>query len=221
MVTQTRHNLVFLTAGALTKLIEQVNTRLSLSAIEHSKWAIALRQGLIPGIIRRGCAAELAAGIPIGISLPVRVAQQRVRVAAVIAVNEIMHRLTPYQVANLDFDPITASLQVCRQLIDKYSADNLGIWGSNALQIVTGLNYTDHLSDVDMLTNRIDKHNWQQLYRDIQRLEDKYQLRVDIEITLPNGYGINLKEYFNQTKWVLGKSVSDVVLIDKKTLLAA
>jgi hypothetical protein len=45
-------------------------------------------------------------------------------------------------------------------------------------------------------------------------------LRIDVEIDLPNGYGVNLKELFGQGRTVLGKSLADVAMLSREQILA-
>jgi hypothetical protein len=45
-------------------------------------------------------------------------------------------------------------------------------------------------------------------------------IKIDVEIHLRSGYGINLKEYASESDTLLGKGLRDVVLIDRKNIEA-
>jgi hypothetical protein len=54
--------------------------------------------------------------------------------------------------------------------------------------------------------------------RKIADIERDFALRIDIELDLPNGYGVHLKELFGQGQTVLGKSLADVALFPRERL---
>ena len=42
---------------------------------------------------------------------------------------------------------------------------------------------------------------------------------MDFELDLPNGYGVKLAEIFMETQTVLGKSLEDVSLLNRKDVM--
>jgi hypothetical protein len=51
-------------------------------------------------------------------------------------------------------------------------------------------------------------------------IETHFDLRIDVELDLPNGYGVHLKELFGVGHTVIGKSLADVALFPREELLA-
>lgn len=187
-----------------------------------SEWYLLLVNGLIPGIVRRDDDADRInkGDVPIGISLPLRVDGQRVRFACWIAKHDILRVITPFQVPVLPFRASTKSLTVLKALMDEWplAKSNLGIWGANALEIITGLNYTDAHSDLDIIICPEEKKALNNVYHLIELLEKKFQCRIDAELRLDNNYGVSLKEFFQQNKYILGKCLTDVSLLNKSDL---
>jgi hypothetical protein len=45
-------------------------------------------------------------------------------------------------------------------------------------------------------------------------------VRIDVELELPNGYGVHLKELLGEGRMVIGKSINGVALIPREQILA-
>ena len=45
------------------------------------------------------------------------------------------------------------------------------------------------------------------------------EINMDFELDLPNGYGVKLAEMFMETQTVLGKSLEDVSLLNRKDVM--
>lgn len=216
-----RHGLIMLSTESAQRIAGRVwNEWFKHSNLSQSDWYLSLLNGLIPAIVRRGTEEERQYGIPVGISLPVRLQSQRLRMADCLKENEVVRYITPYQVASLPYLPLTPSLKALNELSTHFPVkkEQLGVWGSNALQIITGLEYTDKQSDLDILIRHCDRKQMADINELVIHLEKEYQLRIDIEIALDNGYGINLKEFLQPGKRILAKGITDVVLLDKADL---
>ena len=57
------------------------------------------------------------------------------------------------------------------------------------------------------------------LYTELQAIGKKFQVDIDLETELINGYGIKAAELFQPTQTVLGKSLQDVQILKKKTVV--
>lgn len=172
----------------------------------------------IPGIVRRSEQPEPKL-VALGFVHPARCQQKRFRVASFAYYGQIKRQLTPYNVLELDFkagNSCLNCLQKLSQLAKNYQLD-LGVLGSAALEIVTGLKYTDCASDIDLL---IKASNYERLLTFYQAATNITKgVKLDVEIALPNGYGIKLAELARDSNTVLGKSLRDVQLLSKKEIL--
>lgn len=220
-----RHDMVLLQAQTAANITREL---LDYHGIDEKKvilseWYLLLVNGLIPAIIRRGDDLEKSqkGKIPIGISLPFRMEGQRVRFASWIDQQDILRVISPFQISSLPFKTLSNSLATLRQLINQWpvATTGLGIWGANALEILTGLNYTDDKSDVDILINCNEIDKLKKINKLVELLEMQHLCRIDIELTLDNNYGISLKEFFQHSSYVLGKSLTDVILLNKSEIV--
>jgi malonate decarboxylase holo-[acyl-carrier-protein] synthase len=216
-----RHGLIMLSTDAAQRIAIRVwNEWFKQHNLSQSEWYLSLLNGLIPAIVRRGTEQEHQHGIPVGVSLPIRWQNQRLRLAECLRENEAVRYVTPYQIAPLPFLATTASLQTFSQLYQHWplKKDQLGVWGSNALQIITGLSYTDSRSDLDVLVRSELYSELAAVHSIVTELEQKNSIKIDVEIALNNGYGINLKELLQPGKRILAKGLNDVLLINKSEL---
>jgi len=55
---------------------------------------------------------------------------------------------------------------------------------------------------------------------DILDVEKRLNIRIDVELDLPSGYGIPLKEIFGQGRTLLGKSAAGVALLPRQQVLS-
>lgn len=172
----------------------------------------------IPGIVRRAEQAESKL-VALGFVHPTRGAQKRFRVANFAYYGQIERQLTPYNVLELDFKAGNSCLNCLQQLnsLARNYQLELGVLGSAALEIATGLKYTDSASDIDLL---IKASNYEQLLTFYQAaINITKGVKLDVEIELPNGYGIKLAELARDSNTILGKSIKDVQLLSKKEII--
>jgi len=96
---------------------------------------------------------------------------------------------------------------------------NMGVWGSAAMELHTGYLYTHDGSDLDFFLQPKSKVSVRTLTRCLDAIvqsEQNFHVRVDVELSLPSGYGISLKELMDgKGTSVLGKGLHDVVLLRK------
>jgi phosphoribosyl-dephospho-CoA transferase len=192
-----------------------------VSAIPHEGLRRLVKSGRVPGIVRRdeGCDDGLGREyytqedtIPLGFVHPFREHGARVRHAAHVEGRHALRVTTPYEVTGFPFEERTPALAA---LLDISATYSVGAWGSTALEIVSGLPYTDARSDLDLLVTGYDAEELCALSGELIRFEQVHGVRIDVEITLKNGYGINIKEYASSSKELLGKGLQDVILIKR------
>lgn len=176
----------------------------------------------LPGIVRRD---EIPTKeiIPVGFVPPELYMGRRLRIAAFTRFDEIMDVVTPYNLLQMNFIPrnlcmkaIAAAAEVAerRQI-------QVGVLGSAGLEIYTQYFYTNENSDIDLLVRHADYLEIQQLYQELQRISRQYQAKLDLEVSLTNGYGIKAAELFMNTTALLGKSLADVRLLSRQEVLKA
>ena len=192
-----------------------------IASIPHQGLRDLVAQGRVPGIVRRDEAHPVATGaphytdadiVPIGFVYPYREYGMRVRHPSHVAGRDILRVTTPYELVALEYEQRTAALEALASLSGSFP---LGVWGSAAMEIITGLPYTDDLSDVDLLVRGCSTDELSELSREVSAAEAAFGIRIDVEVALSNGYGINLKEYLSLSPEVLAKGVSDVILINR------
>jgi phosphoribosyl-dephospho-CoA transferase len=179
----------------------------------------------IPGIVRRE--ESLPEGmIAVGFVLPRWHEGRRVRIAGLTRPEFILEAESPVEVIKRVPDrPRTACMRAAAE-IKKYAADSgisIGILGSAALETVTGLPYTNAQSDIDLLLCGCTEGEIHEAYGKIGERIRPLGLpmdRVDMEVELANGYGIKARELFMDTRTILGKSLTDVRLLERDLLRA-
>lgn len=196
--------------------------------IERYDWTPYLSS--IPGIVRRRDNVIPRDTTAIGFSSWLQKDNKRIRISSFVNSEEILSILTPYDISKIFFQQINRYrknnvFRALEHLIGQADHSiSIGIWGSVALEIVTGYFYSHHKSDLDIIIKFNNKQSIKSINDTlafISYLENKYKLRIDPELELVNGYGVSLKELCGNNKTVLGKSVTDVVMLSKESILNA
>jgi phosphoribosyl-dephospho-CoA transferase len=174
----------------------------------------------IPGIVRREECENIQGAIPVGFSSPYLVHGHRLRVGAFVPQEEVLSIHSPYQRLEMDFSPRTACLKALVQIkrIALNRGITLGVWGSAGLEIYTGLPYTNRASDLDLLIGIAELNSVLTFAEEALCTGLRYDCRVDIEMDLPSGYGINVAELLTGAGPVLGKSLNRVDLISRSSI---
>ena len=76
------------------------------------------------------------------------------------------------------------------------------------------------MSDLDLIVKNYAPDELIGLLSLCNEIESRMGIKIDVEIHLRSGYGINLKEYASESDTLLGKGLRDVVLIDRKSIEA-
>ncbi|CAI9397129.1 MULTISPECIES: malonate decarboxylase holo-[acyl-carrier-protein] synthase [Citrobacter] len=210
-----RHDLLHISVPAAQRIFSRWQT-------SRVAWQQAFVAGELPGIVRRPVEGESQNEIALGFSFPERVNGQRQRLASTVMPDEVICRLTPFEIAQRAFAPRTPALMALADLRERFTllACVAGVWGSTALEIVSGFHYTDCQSDLDIVIDIYPVEQLHDVYQCLLQLEQTHHTRIDVEVRWPTGYGINLKEFMTTQGQILGKSLNDVRLFDKQALLA-
>ncbi len=199
--------------------------KIDTSLIQNEDFKELILKNVLPGIVRRD-EIETTTGdnyysenekVFIGFVHPYTKDGRRLRFAASVPGNKIIKLITPYEITKYNFEERTPTLKALSQIINEY---NLGVWGSTSLEIITGLPYTHEKSDLDLIVKDFDQKELIELLSTCNEVELSHRIKIDVEIHLRSGYGINLKEYASESDTLLGKGLRDVVLIDRDSIEA-
>jgi phosphoribosyl-dephospho-CoA transferase len=177
----------------------------------------------VPGVVRREETALRSGYLPVGFSSPTTGTQGRLRMAAFVQQKDILRITSPYDLLTVAISPprnaCNTALALARSQARIFGLV-LGVWGSAALELYTGLPCTHADSDLDLLVVAAPQELLCRFLLKIESIEEHLDLRIDVEIDLPNGYGVNLKELFGHGRTVLGKSFADVAMLSREQILA-
>lgn len=90
-----------------------------------------------------------------------------------------------------------------------------GLFGSTALEWVTGYPYRNQNSDIDLCIRMMPGCDLKGFGKTLALLEEQYKTRIDVEMETECGYGIKLKEFLSPSKTVLGKGIYDIKIFEK------
>ena len=217
-----RHDLFTLKPAAIDRVVQCFYRQYKDTDPQLVDICIAgLVNRVIPAIYRRGCQQEHQAGYPVGFSFPLRDQGQRFKLATTLTANEIEHIVTPYQVAAGTIHyPDSRAMKTFANIRETWRWPNipLGLWGSCAMEMFSGIQYVDDDSDLDLIIQNVPLSCCTELYQFILAHEEKSKIIIDTEICLNNGYGVSLKEYMSKGETLLGKSLIDVRLLSRSSL---
>jgi len=221
-----RHTLVEMTDKGREWSFEQIKKSGEYENLEQiSRLVLLSIDGIkIPGIMRRDeneeAASQLLGAVPVGFASPLLYKGSRLRIPAYVQKSEITRLITPFEVLRKDFAPRNKCLKVLQEII-KTAQDldiRLGVWGSVGLEIYTTLPYSHDYSDIDLLMETKGCRKTKEFFDTIQEKAKQKACKIDLEMELPNGYGIKVAELFTASDDVLGKGINDVIFISKQTL---
>ena len=95
------------------------------------------------------------------------------------------------------------------------------VYGSFALQALTGLSYVTPESDLDLIWKPHSRKQLESLFEVLQNWENETGLRADGEVQLPDGSGVCWRELASESKQVLVKSTDSVSLQQREVALDA
>lgn len=213
-----RHTLVFLTEEGRKSVLQRVTQYMEKKETLEAAKDIFLGTVKIPGIVRRDDVGS-SNMTALGFVHYNRKNGNRIRIAARAAKSEIESICSVYNLTDCVNQQRTECMRVIeriKSIAGKYGI-KIGVLGSAGMELITGLPYTDECSDIDILLKPSAYEVLQQFYEEVKAICP--YINMDFELELPNGYGIKLAELFMDTSTVLGKSIYDVALLDKKEIL--
>lgn len=239
----TRHDLVEISSEGRKQLSGQawdvkgllkVDSWPSPSVRSHCKQVLehGLKGVYLPGIVRRFTDGDMDSArelygdgkkddfIAVGFVIPFMPESRRIRVPCVLHRKHVTRRITPQQVAKLPFVPRTpalAALSVMRKKVP--DGIRLGVWGSGALEIYTGLPYTDGKSDLDVVVTGVSMDEVARIVELADTLEKSFPVRIDVEVQLGEGWGANGRELLSGRDTILVKGIREVKLARREDLL--
>lgn len=217
-----RHDFVYLKEAAKGLLRESGRCNLAdAAAVKKARDFLSAAAGSdVPGVARRE--EDLPAGmIALGFAPAWLYEERRVRIAAFARPEHVARVESPYEVINRGFKDSSAHLRTVAQ-IREYAAGekiSIGVIGSAALEIITGAPYINPQSDIDLLL-RGGIGQIRGLCGYIREKSLRTGISIDIEVELPDGYGVKAAELFAGARTVLGKSLTGVSILDKEKVLA-
>jgi phosphoribosyl-dephospho-CoA transferase len=178
--------------------------------------------GRVPGIVRREEASPRSGCVPVGFCEPISRGDGRLRIAAFARMEDVVRVSSPYDLVSLPIPRRTASTTALAAATAhaKTLGLVLGVWGSAAMELYTGLPCTHEGSDLDLLVVAASRKRLSRFIDEIRFMEEHFALRIDVELELPNGYGVHLKELLGQGHMVIGKSINGVALFPREQMLA-
>lgn len=211
-----RHDLAFITEKGkliLQKQLLRFYQGTMLDMVEE----ILMGTADIPGIVRRDDPISPET-IPVGFVHHLRLDDNRIRVPARVPIAEVSRVVRPYDVINLPVTPRHRCIEAAVGLakLGRSMDVRVGVLGSVALEMVTGLPYTDLNSDLDLLVQEAPMDRLSAFAEEARRLYP--DVRMDVEIEFRNGYGVKIAEIFADTRTVLGKSLHDVALLERQQI---
>lgn len=223
-----RHHLLDLTDHARREILEELTAAATgdpASRVRFARVLLPEQAGArIPGVVRREEGATRPGRIPAGFSAPLADQGGRLRIAAFVDPDQILRITNPFELLSTTAVTVrnkaTAALGIAREHARTWNLE-LGVWGSVAQELYTGLPCTHQDSDLDLLVRPACREVLRRFLSAIGSIEQQLGLRVDVELDLPDGYGVQLKELFGPGRAILGKSVIEVALLSREQVLAA
>ncbi|WP_319369992.1 malonate decarboxylase holo-[acyl-carrier-protein] synthase [uncultured Ilyobacter sp.] len=198
-------------------LLEIKNVEKIIEEVASPKDREALSEEIfnIPAIVRRQD-GTIQKKLQVGFSFPFKVDGIRFRIACSVDKAEITGSISPYQVTQI-YNNSSFNLNILDNIIKsaKESEVEVGIFGSAALEIVTGYSYLDSNSDLDILVKSNSVENLKYFYSKVKKIEKNTGKLIDIEMEIQNGFSIKLKEFLSDTVTIIAKGLYSIELMTR------
>jgi phosphoribosyl-dephospho-CoA transferase len=218
MMVYKRHDLVRLSDAGLNYAARNIKNCIPPTP-DNELYALLFSAPPIPAIVRRQETAENGY-ICVGFSFPVMIDGMRLRISSIVPLDCIIGHFTPFDAAQLNREGLPDK-EAVRALMDAGNEyhTRVGLFGSAALQLVTGLPYRQENSDLDIyLLHQGSARDLTRFYQRLTVIEEQFGINIDAEIECHGEYGVKLKELFGSGKTVLAKGLYDVTLLEKTCL---
>lgn len=204
-----RHNLVYISYDARKDALER------LSNSNENVKNLVLNEN-IPAIISRQSMCK-DGFLQCGLTSSSLYDDNRLRIAIEVPKNSIIKTYTPFDV--FDNRVCNTKVNIANDIIklgEVYGFD-IGFYGSYAMELITGINYINQKSDIDIyIKKNNDKFSLLDFYENICLLEKKHNIKIDGELEILNEFGIKIKEFFNSQKTILAKGINSVEIFSKE-----
>ena len=209
-----RHDLVFLSRNGLQYAWE------NRAPDSHEADAASEYFFRLPGICRTRPSDLSPALAALGYSFPIRTGETRVRVATQAPVDEIVKIITPWEVPGLLGHLPQPYLGVLTGLVQcaKDEGIQFGMFGSAALQAVTGLPYLHSQSDLDVVIAAAPPEQVRMFYQHLTRISRQSDVRIDGELMLHETCYVKLSELMGGSKTVLAKGADQPALLSSQSI---
>lgn len=211
-----RHDLIFPTTGGWAAALAGLPPAVLA-------WAGPLAGQGVPTIVRRQEAPPPGV-VQVGLSGPQKVGGVRQRAVLDLPLDAIERQMTPFQVcrAALEVGMLSGLLASLAALCAETGLEP-GLYGSAALEAVTGLAYMGPGSDIDLYLRPlapVDLAGLARLVHTAQALAGAAGLRLDMELELPDRSACKVAELLAHGKTVLCKGFNGVRLAAVNEVLA-
>ena len=174
-----------------------------------------------PVIVRRATNDDDPALVPVALPLPP--AAGKLRLAVQLPPEAIRERLPPLtlraarEAAPLSWEPVVTALLALAEL----AGVEPRVFGSLLWQRLTGLGYLAATSDLDLLWPVADAACADRLVQRLASIAAESPVRLDGEILLPDGGGVQWREWHGGAAEVLVKTSAGVRLQPRPTLFSS
>ena len=214
-----RHDLVWLTGRGWERV-------LASAPVEAVAALVAWRDALWPAVVRRS-EVDLAQGeVAVGFALPPRVADgAKLRVACRVELSDVKRRTRALPLVGA-LGAVPAAWRRALAALEREAAEaglGLAVYGSVALEALTGQRYLTPASDIDLLLRPL---NRAQLAAGLELLDrHATALPLDGEVVFADGRAVAWKELRTAFKSapgtrVLAKGIERVALVAPEELMA-
>lgn len=147
----------------------------------------------------------------------------RMRLAASFEPSAVNRSCSPFDLCKPDdHDRLCRAypqLEAIFSIADRYGIE-LGLFGSTALEWVTGYPFRNQNSDIDLCIRQTKNADLYGFGKSLVKLEDRCGTRLDAEIETADGYGIKLKELLSPSRTILAKGMYDVKILEKNIIFS-
>lgn len=225
-MTWKRHTLVDISdAGRKAILAEVAGRGPTAAAMRGRLEAVILPDAAgvrVPGTVRREDDYVPPGCVPVGFSDLFPNGGERLRVPAFARIEDILSVTSPYEAAALSLPARSSVMEALAAARGRAASIGvpLGVWGSAAIELYTGLPCTRAGSDLDLLVGPAPLEALSAFMGGMRALEKAFHLRIDVEVDLPCGYGVQLRELLGGGRTLLGKGLTQVALLPRADVLA-
>lgn len=174
----------------------------------------------IPAIVRKQ-ERDMESWIDTGFSFPWFENGQRIRLSGRVLFREIVKKLSPFDVMKVFQGSLenqfTSFLKELINISSQYGI-SLGVYGSAALEMVSGLPYLHEASDIDLIMKAFPVSEMEQCYWDICNEARKFGIKADMEIRLEQIGDVKAQELFSKQKTLMVRGEKEIFLWDREKM---